>query len=49
MDVQALTDKSCRDCHTTTTPLWRAGPDGPRVSKKFLYLWTNNYIITSLS
>ncbi|CAL0311120.1 unnamed protein product [Lupinus luteus] len=30
MDFQALRDKSCRDCHTTTTPLWRAGPDGPR-------------------
>ncbi|XP_044491280.1 GATA transcription factor 15-like [Mangifera indica] len=22
--------KSCIDCHTTTTPLWRGGPAGPR-------------------
>ncbi|KAJ0054489.1 hypothetical protein Pint_00911 [Pistacia integerrima] len=22
--------KSCVDCHTTTTPLWRGGPAGPR-------------------
>ncbi|BFG43466.1 hypothetical protein CerSpe_297400 [Prunus speciosa] len=22
--------KSCTDCHTTTTPLWRGGPAGPR-------------------
>ncbi|XP_061353206.1 GATA transcription factor 16-like [Gastrolobium bilobum] len=30
MDVRALAKKSCRDCHTTMTPLWRAGPDGQR-------------------
>ena len=23
--------KSCTDCHTTRTPLWRGGPAGPRV------------------
>ncbi|XP_028781930.1 GATA transcription factor 16-like [Neltuma alba] len=28
VDVEA--EKICRDCHTRTTPLWRAGPDGPR-------------------
>ncbi|GMH20459.1 hypothetical protein Nepgr_022300 [Nepenthes gracilis] len=22
--------KSCSDCHTTTTPLWRGGPAGPK-------------------
>ncbi|XP_052191524.1 GATA transcription factor 15-like [Diospyros lotus] len=22
--------KSCTDCHTTTTPLWRVGPAGPK-------------------
>ncbi|THU61575.1 hypothetical protein C4D60_Mb07t24770 [Musa balbisiana] len=22
--------KSCRDCQTTKTPLWRAGPTGPK-------------------
>ncbi|KAJ8749418.1 hypothetical protein K2173_025462 [Erythroxylum novogranatense] len=22
--------KSCVDCHTTRTPCWRSGPDGPR-------------------
>lgn len=32
MDVEA--EKSCRDCHTRTTPLWRAGPDGPRVNNQ---------------
>ncbi|WOL18583.1 GATA transcription factor 16 [Canna indica] len=25
-----LTGKSCEDCQTTTTPLWRAGPSGPK-------------------
>ena len=32
MEVQvgAVSNRSCNDCHTTTTPLWRAGPDGPR-------------------
>ncbi|KAH7578285.1 hypothetical protein JRO89_XS01G0363800 [Xanthoceras sorbifolium] len=24
------TKKSCVDCHTTRTPLWRGGPAGPR-------------------
>lgn len=24
-------NKSCIDCHTTRTPLWRGGPAGPRV------------------
>ncbi|KAI9080248.1 hypothetical protein K1719_037642 [Acacia pycnantha] len=28
MDVKA--EKICRECRTRTTPLWRAGPDGPR-------------------
>ncbi|KAI4349711.1 hypothetical protein L6164_010271 [Bauhinia variegata] len=28
MDFQQ--ERSCRDCHTRRTPLWRAGPDGPR-------------------
>ncbi|XP_021889186.1 GATA transcription factor 15-like [Carica papaya] len=23
-------NKSCADCHTTRTPLWRGGPAGPR-------------------
>lgn len=23
--------KSCRNCYTTKTPLWRGGPAGPRV------------------
>ncbi|XP_072954619.1 GATA transcription factor 15-like [Typha angustifolia] len=22
--------RSCADCHTTTTPLWRGGPSGPK-------------------
>lgn len=22
--------KACADCHTTKTPLWRGGPDGPK-------------------
>ncbi|MED6193713.1 hypothetical protein PIB30_022009 [Stylosanthes scabra] len=32
MEVQvgAVSNRSCNDCHTTSTPLWRAGPDGPR-------------------
>ncbi|XP_051141639.1 GATA transcription factor 15-like [Andrographis paniculata] len=24
------TSKSCSDCHTTRTPLWRGGPSGPK-------------------
>ncbi|XP_015891936.1 GATA transcription factor 15 [Ziziphus jujuba] len=24
------TQRSCTDCRTTTTPLWRSGPAGPR-------------------
>lgn len=24
--------RSCVDCHTTRTPLWRGGPAGPRVN-----------------
>lgn len=28
--------KSCTDCHTTTTPLWRGGPAGPRVKFHFM-------------
>lgn len=24
--------RSCTDCHTTRTPLWRGGPAGPKVS-----------------
>lgn len=23
--------KACADCHTTKTPLWRGGPEGPKV------------------
>ena len=26
----------CSDCNTTTTPLWRSGPRGPKVSLFFL-------------
>ncbi|KAH7517008.1 hypothetical protein FEM48_Zijuj09G0016400 [Ziziphus jujuba var. spinosa] len=25
------TQRSCTDCRTTTTPLWRSGPAGPRL------------------
>ncbi|RVW64804.1 GATA transcription factor 15 [Vitis vinifera] len=25
--------RSCADCHTTRTPLWRGGPAGPRIQK----------------
>ncbi|KAK6937321.1 Zinc finger, GATA-type [Dillenia turbinata] len=26
----STSQKSCVDCHTTSTPLWRGGPAGPR-------------------
>ncbi|KAK6941050.1 Zinc finger, GATA-type [Dillenia turbinata] len=26
----STTQKRCVDCHTTSTPLWRGGPAGPR-------------------
>lgn len=35
MDVKA--EKICRDCHTRSTPLWRAGPDGPRVRHQLFH------------
>jgi hypothetical protein len=40
MEVETETDpisptpddtKACADCHTTKTPLWRGGPEGPKV------------------
>ena len=27
----------CVDCHTTTTPLWRSGPQGPKVVALLIY------------
>ncbi|KAM7275500.1 hypothetical protein ACFE04_017366 [Oxalis oulophora] len=29
-EITVSNKKSCIDCHTTTTPLWRGGPGGPR-------------------
>ena len=33
----------CTDCHTTTTPLWRSGPQGPKVNflNFFKYFFLN--------
>lgn len=28
--------KACADCNTTKTPLWRGGPNGPKVRSFFL-------------
>lgn len=37
-------NKSCADCHTTRTPLWRGGPAGPRVSHHPSYKFMDSYI-----
>ncbi|GFZ13774.1 GATA transcription factor 15 [Actinidia rufa] len=29
-DPDEIIKKSCNNCHTTTTPLWRVGPSGPK-------------------
>lgn len=29
--------KTCADCGTTKTPLWRGGPAGPKVSTTVLF------------
>lgn len=48
------TKRSCTDCQTTTTPLWRGGPAGPRVinfsflnSSIFCYMYTFNLTVFS--
>lgn len=36
----------CADCNTTSTPLWRSGPNGPKViSLSFFYLINASYIL----
>ncbi|PWA63019.1 Zinc finger, GATA-type [Artemisia annua] len=30
MNESSGDSRSCRDCKTTSTPLWRGGPDGPK-------------------
>jgi cytochrome c2 len=30
----ATASKACADCHTTKTPLWRGGPEGPKVRRR---------------
>lgn len=32
---EAKAIRVCSDCNTTTTPLWRSGPRGPKVSSSF--------------
>lgn len=32
-DVKGSERRSCAECHTIKTPLWRSGPAGPRVYK----------------
>lgn len=33
----------CSDCHTTTTPLWRSGPQGPKVFIPIFQLNTRSH------
>lgn len=33
------TVRICSDCNTTTTPLWRSGPRGPKVHSLVLFDW----------
>lgn len=33
------TMRACSDCNTTTTPLWRSGPRGPKVHSLVLFDW----------
>lgn len=49
--------KTCADCGTTKTPLWRGGPAGPKVSfnlisifekKTFLILFMKNHSLFCL-
>lgn len=35
---EALLARRCANCDTTSTPLWRNGPRGPKVTKLFCYL-----------
>jgi len=37
------TTRVCSDCNTTTTPLWRSGPKGPKVNQSFPFATINNF------
>lgn len=36
--------RACSDCHTTTTPLWRSGPRGPKVII-FIFVINHYYFV----
>lgn len=38
------TTRVCADCNTTSTPLWRGGPKGPKVKKNY----NNNILLCTL-
>ena len=31
--------RTCSDCNTTKTPLWRSGPRGPKVNSLYIYIY----------
>ncbi|KAL0435937.1 UNVERIFIED_CONTAM: GATA transcription factor 15 [Sesamum radiatum] len=33
-NINSSSLKSCSDCHTTRTPLWRGGPAGPKIRER---------------
>lgn len=39
------TIRVCADCNTTTTPLWRSGPRGPKVIYFSLLLFTYKFVV----
>lgn len=45
------TTRVCSDCNTSTTPLWRSGPKGPKVnylfSSLFNFLYNKTYTVNN--
>ena len=39
------TTRVCSDCNTSTTPLWRSGPNGPKVTSPFSLSFTIKLVL----
>lgn len=40
--------RQCANCDTTSTPLWRNGPKGPKVCMGILVVWLNDFLLFHL-